>query len=114
MPSQITQQAVNELGAGPELDERVSFALEAFWWLSQPWPPSNAVDRLRRLLGLPSPHPVLGDPQTQYAGVAWSSLPDTDALQTACQALGVAAPDSEVVPLCRWIVTQAMDEVDLD
>ena len=117
----FTKSDVENLGAGDELNERVSIALEYFRFQLEvatiggwPWPFPTPEDRLRRQLELPPPHPTIGNPST-YAGPAYSSWTAND-LTSLIDRYGLSCgidTDSPVV-LCQWLVVEAMTELGMD
>jgi len=109
----FTKSDVAQLSAGDELDERVCLAIEAMIWIPGPWPQPTAADRLRRLLGLPSPHPNVGNPSV-YCGPAWSTMDPGD-LQEAFDEFDMTYPEQqESVAMCIWFVQEVMTELGMD
>lgn len=106
------QSDVMSMSAGDEIDERFSLAVEAKWWLSDgPWPQPTALDRLRRLLGLPPPHPSIGNP-TEYCGVAWST--NSNAVEDMMTYFGMSPPTSGALNITRWFICSVMSELEME
>lgn len=119
-----TQSDVSTMSAGDDLDERVCISIEARLWALQPagpWSPPTALERLRRLLGLPPPHPSIGSP-TAYCGPAYSSGETMEesselAIDAAFTRLSISYPGAEndsALLKCRWFVAETMDELGME